>query len=100
MKRIKSFGMNLLGAVSVLGDWFSLGVSAGLVAALVLTGILTHRIGALDGLHNYAVAILVSAALVTVSVLAEKLHSRRQQSSEDVGLAGTKEGVISRGARR
>ncbi|WP_157131261.1 hypothetical protein [Burkholderia pseudomallei] len=76
MKKIKSFGMDLLGAVGVLGDWFSLGVSAGLVAGLVLIGILTHHIDALDGLHNYAVAVLVSAALVTVSVLAARLHSR------------------------
>jgi hypothetical protein len=43
MKKIKSFGMDLLGAVGVLGDWLSLGLTAGLVAVLALLGILTDR---------------------------------------------------------
>jgi len=76
MKNINSFAMDLLGAVGVLGDWFSLGVTAGLVAVLVLLAILTHRVGTLDGLHHYAVAMLVSAAIVAVSVGAAKLRSR------------------------
>ncbi|AJY03010.1 hypothetical protein SB768_25280 [Burkholderia sp. SIMBA_043] len=83
MKKIKSFGMDLLGAVGELGDWFSLAVTAGLVAVLVLLGIATHHIGMLDGLHNYAVAMLISAAFVSVSVGAAKISSRLQQSSEN-----------------
>lgn len=79
MKKIKSFGMDLLGAVGETGDWFSLAVTAGLVAVLVLLGIATHHIGMLDGLHNYAVAMLISAAFVSVSVGAAK--SARGSSS-------------------
>ncbi|WP_206136502.1 hypothetical protein [Burkholderia sp. Se-20373] len=78
MKKIKAFGMDLLGAVGMLGDWFSLAVTAGLVAALVLLGILTHHVGMRDGLYNYAVAMLVSASIVAVSVGAAKLGSRPQ----------------------
>ncbi|HDR9034260.1 TPA: hypothetical protein QDB07_001729 [Burkholderia vietnamiensis] len=78
MKKVKSFGMGLLGAVGVLGDWFALAVTAGLVAVLVLLGIATHHIGMLDGVHNYAVTLLVSAAFVSVSVGAAKLRSRLQ----------------------
>jgi len=76
MNKIKSFGMDMLGAVGVLGDWFSLAVTAGLVAVVVLLGIATHHVGRLDGLHNYAVAMLVSTTFVSVSVSAAKLHSR------------------------
>ncbi|MCA8270406.1 hypothetical protein [Burkholderia vietnamiensis] len=78
MKKIKSFGMDLLGAVGELGDWFSLAVTAGLVAVLVLLGIATRHIGMLDGLHNYAVAMLISAAFVSVSVGAAKISARLQ----------------------
>jgi len=78
MKKIKSIGMDLLGAVGVLGDWFSLAVTAGLVAVLVLLGMVTRHVGALDGLHNYVVAMLVSAAVVAVSVGAAKLRARLQ----------------------
>ncbi|MDN7726519.1 hypothetical protein [Burkholderia gladioli] len=76
MKKIKSFAMELLGAVAVLGDWFSLGVTACLVAVLVLLGILTHQVAMSEGLHNYAVVMLVSAAVVTVSVGTTKLRAR------------------------
>ncbi|MDR8092945.1 hypothetical protein KPB05_36420 [Burkholderia gladioli] len=78
MKKTRSFGVDLLGAVGMVGDWFSLAVTAGLVAALVLLGIATHHIGILDGLRNYAVAMLFSAAFVSVSVGAARLHSRLQ----------------------
>ena len=76
MKKIKSFVMNLLGAVGVVGDWFSLAVTAGLAAVLVLVGIFTHHVGTRDGLHSYAVAMLVSAVIVAVSIGAAKLRSR------------------------
>jgi hypothetical protein len=78
MKKIKSFGMDLLGAVGVLGDWFSLAVTAGLVAVLALLGIVTRHVGMLDGLQNYVVAMLVSAAVVAASVGAAKLRARLQ----------------------
>ncbi|WP_334033656.1 hypothetical protein [Burkholderia gladioli] len=78
MKKIKSFGINLLGAVGVVGDWFSLAVTAGLVAVLALLGIVTRHVGALDVLHNYVVAMLITAAVVAVSVGAAKLHARLQ----------------------
>lgn len=78
MKKIKSIGMNVLGAASVIGDWFSLAVTASLAAVLVLVGIFTHQLGTRDGLHNYAVAMLVCAATVAVSVGASKLRARLQ----------------------
>lgn len=74
MKKIKSFGMGLLGAVALLGDWFSLGVTAGLVAVLVLFGMATRHVGVLEGLHNYVVAMLISTAVVAISVGAAKLR--------------------------
>jgi hypothetical protein len=77
MKKIKSFVMNLLGAVGVVGDWFSLAVTVALAAVLVLVGIFTHHVGTRDGLHSYAVAMLVSGAvIVAVSIGAAKLRSR------------------------
>lgn len=78
MKKIKSFGMNLLGAVGVLGDWFSLAVAASLAAVLVMVGIFTHQLGMRDGLHKYAVAMLVCVAIVAISVGASKLRARLQ----------------------
>lgn len=78
MKKIKAFGMEFLAAVGVLGDWFSLAVTAGLIAVLVLLGILTHHVGVRDGLYNYAVSMLVSAGIVAVSVGATKLRLRLQ----------------------
>lgn len=78
MKALKAIGIDLLGAVGELGDWFSFAVTAGLVAVLVLLGIVTRQIGALEGLHNYAVAMVVSAGIVTFSVVAAKFHSRLQ----------------------
>jgi len=67
--------MDLLGAVGVLGDWFSLAVTAGLVAVLVLAGIVTRQIGLLHGLHNYVVAMVVSAAILP-SLLARQSSAR------------------------
>ncbi|HDR9068179.1 TPA: hypothetical protein QDA90_003487 [Burkholderia vietnamiensis] len=75
MKKLGAFGIDLLGAVGELGDWFSLAVTAGLVAVLVLFGVATHHIGMLDGLQNYVVAMFVSAAFVSASVGVAKLHS-------------------------
>ncbi|KGS89666.1 hypothetical protein [Burkholderia pseudomallei] len=76
MKKFKAFWIHLLGAIGQLGDGVSLAVTAGLVAVLVLLGVATHRIGMVEGVHNYIVAMLVSAAFVAVSVGAAKLHSR------------------------
>ncbi|VWC78901.1 hypothetical protein BLA39750_01052 [Burkholderia lata] len=75
MKTLKAIGIDLLGAVGQLGDWLSFAVTAGLVAAFVLLGIETRQVGAGEGLHNYAVAMLASAALVAVSVGAAKVRS-------------------------
>lgn len=69
-------GIDLLGAVGELSDWRSFAVTACLVAALVILGIATRQVGMLEGIHNYAVAMLVNAALVTVSVGAAKFHGR------------------------
>ncbi|MDN7902254.1 hypothetical protein E2P84_41350 [Burkholderia cepacia] len=75
MKKFKAFGIDLLGADGQLGDWFSLTITVVLAAVLVLFGVATHRIGMLDGLQNYVVAMLVGAALVSTSVGAAKLRS-------------------------
>lgn len=76
MKKFKAGALELLGAVCLLGDWFSLAVTAGLVAVLVAIGIATHHIGAVEGLRNYAGAMLASTVVVWVSVGADELRRR------------------------
>jgi len=76
MKRIHSAGVALLGAIAVIGDWISFAITAVAVAMFVLVGVLTHRIGVLDGLHNYAVAMTVVAAVAVVSTGAAKILTR------------------------
>ncbi|TES73114.1 hypothetical protein E2P84_22410 [Burkholderia cepacia] len=82
MKKLKAIGIDLLGAVGELADWLSFAITAGLIAVLVLLGIATRQVGALEGLHNYVVAMVVSAALVAVSVGAAKFRSRLQEASD------------------
>ncbi|MGF6534271.1 peptidase E [Paraburkholderia sp. GAS206C] len=71
-----------MGLSVFLGDWFSLAVMAGLIAALVAVGVATHHISIAEGLQRYLETMLVSAAIVIVSVGATRVRARIQEAME------------------